>query len=123
MQEHMEDDTKEIKDSKDEKVDGKIKEYVDETFMLDFLALNSFSKMDKNMEKGAKKELSEKILNAMLQKLVDINALDKEELEQLVDKYYSVIKEKSVVNDKEIHQRFNKAINNYISKIENINFE
>lgn len=116
MQSHMKEEVTRVKESKNDKIEGKIKEYIDETFLLNYLVLNTFSKDKEN--KKEKKELAEKIVTTMLQKLVDLNAIDKDELKDLIDNQYAVIRYRNVVNDKEIHKRFNIAINNYFNKVE-----
>ena len=121
MQSHMDDDTKRIKDSKDEKVEGRVKEYVDETFLLDYLVLNTFSHDSKS--KIEKKEISEKIVGTMLQKLMDINGYNQDELKEIIDKQYTIIKYKNVVNDKEIHKKFKISINNYLNQVDSIKLE
>lgn len=121
MQSHMSDETKRIKDSKNDKVEGRIKGYVDETFLLDYLVLDTFSKNAK--DKVERKEVSEKIIGTMLQKLMDINGYDQDELKELIDKQYTIIKYKNVVNDKEIYKKFKVSINNYLNKIDAVRLE
>lgn len=116
MQSHMTDETKRIKDSKDESIEGKVKNYVDETFLLDYLVLDTFSKDTK--DKAQKREVSEKIIGTMLQKLMDVNGYDQDELKELIDKQYTIIKYKNVVNDREIHKKFKVSINSYLNKID-----
>ena len=59
----------------------------------------------------------------MLQRLLELDAIDKKEILDLIDKYYTVVKYKNVVNDKEIHNIFRKAIDNYIEKFDSMNLE
>lgn len=117
MQEHMENDTQNVKKSTDDKIDGKIKDYVDETFLLEFLALDHMNGGNEKRNTIKKKEVSKKIVNSMLQKLLDMNDMDKKEILDLIDKYYTVVKYKNVVNDKEIHDRFKQAISKYCKKV------
>ena len=59
----------------------------------------------------------------MLQKLLEIDTIDKKEIIELIDKYYTVVKYKNVVNDKEIRDKFKAAIKKYTEKFENMNLE
>ena len=103
MQEHMNADMDNVKESKKEKVEGKIKKYSDEVFLLEQLILDSYINSDTKKTKKQKKEVSKKIINSMLQRLLEMDSIDKKEILELIDKYYTVIKYKSVVNDKEIY--------------------
>ena len=80
------------------------------------MVLDTFSKNTK--DKALKREVSEKIVGTMLQKLMDINGYNQDELKELIDKQYTIIKYKNVVNDKEIHKKFKVSINNYLNKID-----
>lgn len=122
MQEHMENDTQNVKKSTDDKIDGKIKDYVDETFLLEFLALDHMNGGNEKRNTIKKQEVSKKIVNSMLQKLLDMNDMDKKEILDLIDKYYTVVKYKNVVNDKEIHDKFKQAIDKYCKKT-NLNIQ
>lgn len=122
MQEHMNDDTKNVKEIKDEKIEGKLKNYQDEEFLLEYLIMNLYSN-GKQEKKEKKKEISKKIVNSMLQKLLEMDSLDKKEILDLIDKYYTVIKYKNVVNDKEIHDKFKIAIKKYTEKFDSLSLE
>ena len=123
MQEHMNADMNNVKDSKNEKVDGKVKKYSDEIFLLEQLILESYINSDTKKAKKQKKEISKKIVNSMLQRLLEMDSIDKKEILELIDKYYTVIKYKSVVNDKEIFEKFRTAIKNYKDRFNSIKVE
>ena len=123
MQEHMNADMNNVKDSKNEKVDGKVKKYSDEVFLLEQLILESYVNSDTKKGKKQKKEISKKIVNSMLQRLLEMDSIDKKEILELIDKYYTVIKYKSVVNDKEIFEKFRTAIKNYKDRFNSIEVE
>ena len=122
MQEHMNTDTNNEKIEKDDKVEDKVKEYANEDFLLEYIVLNTYV-AGKEKKKKKKKEVSKKIVNSMLQRLMELDAIDKKEILDLIDKYYTVIKYKNVVNDKEIHKVFRTAIDKYIEKFDSLNLE
>lgn len=123
MQEHMDNDTVNVKESKEERVTGKLKDYADEAFLLEYSILDLYSGAKGKKTKQKKKEVSKKIVNGMLQKLLEIDTIDKKEIIELIDKYYTVVKYKNVVNDKEIRDKFKAAIKKYTEKFENMNLE
>lgn len=123
MQEHMNTETKNVKENKTEKVEGKTKDYQDEIFLLNYLVLNLYANGPARKTDARKKEVSKKIVNGMLQKLMEMNAIDKKEILDLIDKYYTVVKYKNVVNDKEIHDKFKAAIKEYVDRFNSLNLE
>lgn len=123
MQEHMNAEMNNIKDSKKEKVEGKIKKYSDEVFLLEHLILDAYVNSDTKKTKKQKKEVSKKIVNSMLQRLLEMDSIDKKEILDLIDKYYTVIKYKSVVNDKEIFDKFKASIKTYRDKFKSLELD
>ena len=123
MQEHMNTDMDNIKDSKSEKVEGKTQKYSNEVFLLEHLILESYINSDTKKTKKQKKEVSKKIVNSMLQRLLEMDSIDKKEILELIDKYYTVIKYKSVVNDKEIFDKFKASIKNYKDRFNSVEIE
>lgn len=121
MQNHMTDNTKRVKDSKSEKIEGRVRNYADEAFLLNYLVLDTFSHETK--DKAEKREVSEKIVGTMLQKLMDLNGYSQDELKDIIEKQYTIIKYRNVVNDKEIHKKFKVAINKYMNHVDSIKLE
>ena len=120
MQEHVDDDTSRVKNSKNYNDDGKFIQYLDETFLLNYLVADSIDNESKS--KVEKKEITEKLVGNMVQKLVDINTdMTEDELKNIVSKQFTIIKYKSVVSDKEITRIFRDKIDKYFSKIDNFN--
>ena len=114
MQEHMDNETKKIKETKD---------YSDETFLLNYLILNLYTDGKEKKSKDRKKEVSKKIINSMLQKLLEMDVIDKKEILDLIDKYYTVVKYKNVVNDKEIHDKLKNAIKKYTDRFDSLELD
>lgn len=123
MQEHMNAEMNNVKDSKNERVEGKAKKNSDEIFLLEHLILDSYTNQGTKKAKKQKKEISKKIVNSMLQRLLEMDSIDKKEILDLIDKYYTIIKYKSVVNDKEIVDKFKAAFKNYRDKFNSIELE
>ena len=123
MQEHMNADMDNVKDSKNEKVEGKVKNYSNELFLLEYLVLDSYTNADNKKDNKHKKEVSKKIVNSMLQRLLEMDTIDKKEILELIDKYYTVIKYRNVVNDKEIFDKFKASIKSYRDKFNSVEIE
>ena len=90
---------------------------IDESFLLDYLVLDSVDK-EKQEEK---EELSEKIVSNMIEKVITLDSnIDQEKLKQIIDKQYSIIKYKTVVNEKQIEETFKNAMNKYLDRVKEI---
>ena len=119
LQEHVDDDT--IRDDKAGEFDddGKFKKYLDESFLLNYLVMNSIDQ--ENTCEVNKVELTERLVGNMVEKLVDLDiGMTEEQLKDVVARQYTVIKYKSVVNDKKIQEIFKNNISKYLDKINEI---
>lgn len=115
LQEHMDDEIKRDKFEKTYENDERTKRYIDETFMISYLALNA---VDNNEPKEVKEEISEKVANSMVQKMIDLNeSLTEEQLKDIISKQYATIKYKNVVSVKDIQNKFKDSIDKYLDKI------
>ena len=115
MQTHMDDDTVKEKNNTDYFDNSDLKKCIDESFLLDYLVLNS---LDSEKEDVNKEELSEKIVGNMIEKVMNMDAsMDEKKLKDMVDKQYSIIKYKTVVNEKQIEKTFKKYIDKYLDDI------
>ena len=119
MQENMDDGIKKSHDSKDYNDTGTLKKYMDESFLLNYLVLDTLSNEEKTTDK---KEITEKIVSNMVSKIMDLSGgnLKEEELKDIVSKQYSIVKYKTVVNDKEIYKIFKKNMDEYLNLIRSI---
>ena len=98
--------------------DGNLKKMIDESFLLDYLVLDSINKEEKEYDK---KDLSEKIVSNMIEKIVTIDSsIDQKQLKDIIDKQYSIIKYKTVVNEKQIENIFKEQMDKYLDRINSI---
>ena len=115
MQSNMDNDVKNEKSKNDYFDDGNLKKCIDESFLLDYLVLNS---LEKNNMENNKEELSEKIVGNMLEKVMNIDTeITEDKLKEIVNKQYSIIKYKTVVNEKQIEKTFKKYMDKYFDDI------
>ena len=92
-----------------------IKKLIDESFLLDYLVLDSIGKEE---EKVSKTELSEKLVGNMIEKVITMDStIDEKKLKDLIDKQYSIIKYKTVVNEKQIEEIYKKYMDKYLEDI------
>lgn len=101
---------------KNYKEKGKAKKLVDETFLLDYLILQSVENPE--IKSKHKKEIIEKLIANMVERTIDVNeSLTEEQLKNLVSKQYKIIKYKKHASNKEIQDIFKKYISKYVLKI------
>ena len=118
MQEHLDDDVKKEKKNNDYYDDGRLKKCIDESFLLDYLVLNSINNDNSSVDKEA---LSEKIASNMVEKIMSIDAnMDEKKLKDIIEKQYSVIKYKTVVNEKQIEDTFKKYMDKYLKDVREV---
>lgn len=107
---------------------GELKQYIDETFMLQYLAMKTIDE-DKVENEITYEELKEKMVEQMIEKIVDMENNDETEnvngtnsaeqqLLQMIAEKYEVIKYKKIEIIKEIQQIFKKQIEKYEEQIE-----
>ena len=104
------------KDKQDFMDDGQYKSLVDETFMLNYLVLDSLNAKEVTPEeKGA---VQEKIVHNMVNQVMKLNGnISEDQLKDIVGQQYTIIKYKSVTSDREIRNIFKEHIDKYIEKL------
>jgi len=118
LQSHIDDDVKKVKKDLTIKDDVRTKSYIDEIFLVSYLALNA---IDKDEPQEIKEEISEKLANSMVEKMIDLNDdLTEEKLQELVANQFSKIKIKRQASEKEVQDKFKDKIDKYLNKIKNI---
>lgn len=123
MQENIDGNSKRIKDSKTYKDDGELKNYIDESFLLNYLAVDSLNKKTTTEEekKEIKEEVNQRIVNTMLDQMLAVDdTLTEDELKNIIVKQYEVIKYKNNTNIKTLYNIFNKQIDKYLNKFNNL---
>ena len=125
LQEHFGEETnKENKEKKDYDDNGKLKQYYDESFLLDYLVLNSIDENNFKDLSVSKEELKERLVGNIVEKIIDIdNKISEEQLSEIVAKQFVVIKNKYVASDNKIKEIYHNAINKYMDKIMDLKLE
>ena len=118
LQSHVADDTKIVKNNKRYEDDGVLKEYMNNTFLLNFLAMDTLSE-GHNIED--KKQVIEEITDNLIQRIVELNAdLPLTTLKEKIGDKIAVIKFRKEANLVEIQNTFSKCIKDYLEKVENM---
>jgi hypothetical protein len=118
MQSHIDSSLKRDKNSKNYFDSGDLKECMDESFMLNYLVMDSLSN---NKDEVSKKEVSEKIVGNMIQQVVALNGnISEDELKEIVGRQFTIVKYKSVTSDREIQKIFRDNISKYLDIVNNL---
>ena len=118
LQTHVANDTKIIKKNKKYEDDGLLKEYLNNTFLLDYIAMNTLSEVE---SKEHKKEVIEEITDKLIQRIVELNAdLPLNDLTEKIGDKIAITKYKREASLVEINDSFSKNIKNYLDRIENL---
>lgn len=105
--------------------EGKFKKYLDESFLLDYLVMDSIDAdpTKKTFTDAQKTEVTERLVGNVVEKLIDINQeISEEKLQDIVSKQFTVIKYRNVVTDRKIQKIFKDSIEKYMKKIKKIDF-
>ena len=118
LQNHVADDTKIFKSNKKFEDNGILKEYINNTFFLDYLAMNTLSQ---NESKAKEKEVIDEITDNLIQRIVELNVdLPLSDLKEKIGDKIAVIKYRKEASLAEIQNAFSERIKSYLEKIENL---
>ena len=119
LQSHVADDTKIFKSNKKYEDNGVLKEYLNNTFLLDFLAMGTIDTVD---NKDSKTEVIEEITENLLQRIVELNVdLPLTTLKDKIGDKIAMIKYRKEASLSEIQNAFSERIKSYLEKVENLN--
>ncbi len=120
LQEHVANDTKIVKSNKKYEDNGVLKEYLNNTFLLDFLAMNTLGEVN---SKEREVEVIEEITDNLLQRIVELNVdLPLSTLKDKIGDKIAIIKYHKEASLTEVQNIFSQHIKLYLEKIENFKF-
>ena len=123
LQANMKDDTHREKDKKNLKNDIKIKQMLDDTFLLDYLILNSVNVNHTVLDDDSNVELASELTSKMIEKIVELNQdLPVEKIQEIIGEKIAVIKSKKEASVEEIERKFNERIELLTNKILEFSF-
>ena len=119
LQNHVADDTKVIKSNRKYEDNGILKEYMNNTFLLNYLAMNTLSDTHATAEK--KNAAVEEITDNLIQRIVELNVdMPLTTLKEKIGDKIAVIKLRKEASLLEIQNIFSEHIKTYLEKVENI---
>lgn len=99
--------------------DKKLKNFIDETFLLNYVILNNYK--NKTNSKQQEDKFIEVMFEDVIEKTLDINSnINEEKLQNIINKKFRIIRNKIIKRNLEIEDTYRKAINKYANKISNI---
>ena len=120
-------DLENTEENKDYMDQGELKQFIDEAFLLQYLAMKTIDE-DRKENEETYQELKEKMVEQMLEKMVDMdedkpenindNGSTEQQLIQMISEKYEVIRYKKTEIIKEIQQIFKKYIEKYEEQVE-----
>ena len=97
---------------------GELKQLIDKTFVLQYLAMKTLDK-DSLENEITQQQIQENMVEQMIEKMVDMDVeITEQQLQQMISNKYEVIKYKKTAIIKEIQQIFKKHIEKYETQIE-----
>ncbi len=123
LQSYMRDDTKIVRDKRNIDSDIKIKQLLDDTFLLSYLTITSINDDETQIDEDAKAEIVEDLTNKMIDKIVEINAeLPVEKIQEIIGDKIAIIKNKREASIAEVERKFNERLEAFTDKILEYNF-
>lgn len=123
LQQNVDGKTKRITDTRTYQDKGDLKDYIDESFLLNYLAMDTLNKKESDQisSQEAQQQVTEQIIGSMLDQMVSVNDnLTEEDLKNIVVKQYEIIKYKNITNIKSLSKIFNKQLDKYINKFNDL---
>lgn len=116
IQQNMDDEIKNISDKQDYMDNKEIKELSNETFLLNYLLLDSINKDEDETEQNETEKNS--LINQMLDKIVDLeSSLTDEQLKKLIGDKLTKIKIKKMATIEELQKIYINHIDKYLEKL------
>lgn len=93
----------------------KLKNLIDESFLLNYIVLNNYQK---NIKENQQDKYIEVMFEDVIEKALEMNVnISEEKLENIINKKYRILRNKIVNRNLEIEDTFSKAIDKYAKKV------
>lgn len=97
---------------------NKLKRYIDESFLLNYIILNNYQKKDKE---NLDNKFIEIMFEDLLEKALGLDSnISEEKIKNIINKKYRVVKNKIIARNLEIEDVYKKEINKYADRISEI---
>ena len=119
LQNHIANDDKVIKSNKNYEDNGILKDYMNSTFLLNYLAMNTLS--DTGQGGSGDKKAIDEMTDKLVQRIVELNPdMPISELKQSIGDKIAITRFKTEASLSEVSNTFSNHIKSYLEKIENI---
>ena len=119
LQNNVADNAKVVKSNKKYEDNGILKEYINNTFLMNFLAMDTIDQID---SKEKEIEVIEEITDNLIQRIVELNVdLPLSTLKEKIGDKIAIVRCKKEASLTEIQNTFSNQIKKYLDKIENTN--
>lgn len=116
IRDNFEDKTRKENNNIDYHDEGKLRELMNQSFLLDYLICNTMDEDKENIEKNQKTK--KQIFNQILEKLLSLDdEITENELKNLIGEKFAVVKYKNQMSVQEIQKIFSQNIEKYLNKI------
>ena len=117
LRDNFDDKTIHIDERQDYEDNGDLKQLIDETFMLQYVALKTLDE-DKLENEEVQEEIKEAMLQQMVEKMLDMDEdLTDNKLKEMVAKVFEKVKYKKMDVLKELQKIYREHIDNYLEKV------
>lgn len=117
LQTNLDDKSKHINENEEHSNEEELKKLADETFLLNYIILNSIDKDTLENEEN-QKEIKSQSMAQMIERIVDLNSeLSQKELKELIADKYLVVKYRNIATIGEIQKIFKQHIDEYIKNV------
>jgi len=118
LKENFDEKEARIEEKKDYMDDGELKHFMDETFLLQYVAMKTLDK-DEVENEETQQELKSVIVEGLIDKILDVDEdIKSSKLKQLVAAKYEVVKYKKLTILRDIQKIFKEKIDQYTNKVE-----
>ena len=123
IQNYIKDEDTVIRDKRVIEEDVKLKEMLDDAFLLNYLAVSSINNNEDEMDTQARAEAVESLTNKMIEKIVQLNAdLPVDKMLESIGEKIAVVKNKKEASLAELEKKYNERIQLFIDKINEFSF-
>lgn len=123
IQNYIKDEDTVIRDKQLIEEDLKMKEMLDDVFLLNYLAVSSINKEETNLDVQARAETVENLTNKMIDKIIELNAdLPVDKIMDSIGEKVAIIKNKKEASLVELEKKYNERIQLYVDKIIEFSF-
>lgn len=120
LQNHIANDSKKTKNNKNYEDNGILKEYFNDTFLLNYLAMNT---IDKELTQQEQIQAVDEITDKLIERIVELNInLPEAVLKEKLGDKIAITKYKKQAALLEIQNAFTKSIDNYLERIQNFKY-